>query len=122
MQPSGSNESFSAPWNWNAVRIALLHESVPRIVQKTTGDPRKEQNADSTLRTLCPDGFARIDDLLQLGSWNSRVLECTRHSRKVQRMGGAIEQAGEVGLGVRQKRRYVRCGSMRSKMAAYMRA
>ena len=33
----------SAPGNWNAVRIALLHESVSRIVQKTTGYSRKEQ-------------------------------------------------------------------------------
>ena len=43
-------------------------------------------NADNTWRTLCPDGFALVDDPLQLGSRNRRVLDYIRHSRKVQRM------------------------------------
>ena len=66
------------PRAWNMFRIALLHESMSRIVQKTTSYSRKEKTL-TTHRALCPDGFSLIDDPLQLWSRNSHVLEYIRH-------------------------------------------
>ena len=87
--------------NNSVVRVSVTHRA------EDNGRLTKGANADITLRTLCPDGFARIDDplQLQLGSRNSRVLEYMQHSQKVQRMGSAIEHAGKVGSGARQKRK-----------------
>ena len=82
MRPWRSNRLFSVPWNWNTVRIALLHDRYHASCRRQ----QATHNADSTLRTLCPDGLAHIDDPLQLGSRDSRVMEYIRHSRKVQPM------------------------------------
>ena len=82
MRPWRSNRLFSVPWNWNAVRIALRHDRCHASCRRQ----QATHNADSTLCTLCPDGFARIDDLLQFGSRNNHILEYIRQSRKVQPM------------------------------------
>ena len=34
---------------------------------------------------------------------------------------GAVEHAGKIGTGARRMRKYMRCGSVWSKIAAYMR-
>ena len=123
MQPCGSNGPFSTPWNWSMVRIALLYESVSRIVQKTTGGSRKEQTL-TTHRALS-DPTASHTSMIRCSSGREAAVSCqedTRHLRKMQRMGGAIEHAGKAGSGARQKRKYVCCGSMWCKMAAYTRA
>ena len=84
-----AKQIISTPWNWNAVRIALLHESVSCIVQKTTGNSRKEQCRQYTLRsrlhTHRRSAAARIVRQPRPGH--------TRHSRKVQRMEAPVEHA-----------------------------
>ena len=66
----------------------------------------KGANADNTSRTLCLYGFACIDDPLQLGSRNIRVLEYIRHSRKVQRMKARLS------MQVKLAREYVKSEDM----------
>ena len=61
-------------------RVSVTHHA------EDNGLLTKGANVDNTSRTLCPYGFTHIDDPLQLGLRNSRVLEYIRHSRKVQRM------------------------------------
>ena len=91
MRPGRSNRLFSVPWNWNTVRIALLHDRCHASCRRQ----QATHNADSTLCTFCPDGFARIDDPLQLGSRNSHILEYIRHSRIVQRMKAQLSMQGK---------------------------
>ena len=86
----GHKDQFRAR-NWNAVRIALLHESVSPHRAEDNMLLTKGANADNTSYTLCPDGFALIDDPLQLGAPNGCVLEYNRHLRKMQRNEGAVE-------------------------------
>ena len=51
--------------------------------------------------TVCPDGFARIDNPLKLRSRNSRILEYARYARKVQR------RESQLGMQVKLSWEYV---------------
>ena len=67
------------PRAWNMFRISSVAQVSVTHRAEDNGLLTKGANADNTSRTLCPDGFVLIDDLLQPRSRNSHVLEYIRH-------------------------------------------
>ena len=90
------------PRAWNMFRIALLHESMSRIVQKTTSYSRKEKTltthralsvptASHSLMIRCSSGRVTAT------SWN--IFDTSESATNE----GAVEHAGKIGTEVRQK-------------------